>query len=198
MEPSVRVTREQAEQNRLTVLKSAGRLFRDRGFDGVGIADIMRAAGLTHGGFYGQFSSKEQLATEASRRTIAATFGRWEKVAARAETDLLDALAKFYLTTEHRAARADGCPIAALAADAARSGPEVQAAFHDGIAGHLDMLQRAYDSRNGEAPDNREAALAALSTMVGALVLSRAVGDTPLSAEFLSAARQQLSHPPDG
>lgn len=194
----MRVTREQAEQNRLTVLKSAGRLFRDRGFDGVGIADIMRDAGLTHGGFYGQFSSKEHLAAEASRGSIAATFGRWEKVAARAEKDLLHALADFYLTTDHRDARANGCPIAALAADAARSGPDVQAAFHDGIAGHLDMLRRAFDQRCGEAPENREAALAALSTMVGALVLSRAVGDTALSDAFLSAARQQLSHPPDG
>lgn len=194
----MRVSREQAEQNRLTVLKSAGRLFRDRGFDGVGIADIMRGAGLTHGGFYGQFSSKEHLAAEASRGAIAATFGRWEKVAARAETDLLDALAEFYLSTEHREARANGCPIAALAADAARAGPDIQAAFHDGIAGHLDMLQRGFDRRSGAAPDNREAALAALSTLVGALVLSRAVGDTALSAEFLAAARQQLSPPPDG
>lgn len=194
----MRVTREQAEQNRLAVLKSAGRLFRDRGFDGVGIADIMRDAGLTHGGFYGQFRSKEHLAAEASRGAISATFGRWEKVAARTETDLLDALADFYLSTEHREARANGCPIAALAADAARSGPDVQAAFHDGMADHLDMLQRAYDRRHGEAPENREAALAALSTMVGALVLSRAVGDTALSEEFLSAARQQVSRPPDG
>lgn len=194
----MRVTREQAEQNRLAVLKSAGRLFRDRGFDGVGIADIMRDAGLTHGGFYGQFSSKEHLAAEASRGAIAATFGRWEKVAARPVTDLLDALAEFYLTTEHREARANGCPIAALAADAARAGPDIQAAFHDGIAGHLDMLQRAFEIRRGATAKNREAALAALSTMVGALVLSRAVGDTALSAEILAAARQQLSPPPDG
>jgi len=192
------VTREQAEQNRLTVLKSAGRLFRERGFDGVGIADIMRDAGLTHGGFYGQFSSKEQLAAEASEGTIAATFGRWEKVAARAEGDVVEALAEFYLSAEHRGARANGCPIAALAADAARSGPDVQAAFHDGIAGHLAMLQRGFDSRAGEAPENRDAALAALSTLVGALVLSRAVGDTALSAEFLAASRDHLRPHPDG
>jgi TetR/AcrR family transcriptional regulator, transcriptional repressor for nem operon len=194
----VRVSREQAEQNRLTVLKSASRLFRDRGFDGVGIADIMRAAGLTHGGFYGQFSSKEQLAVEASERAFATTRGRWEKVAARVESDPVDALADFYLSTEHRTARAEGCPIAALAADAARSGPDVQAAFHDGVSGHLEILERAFAGRNGAAPENREAALAALSTLVGALILSRAVGDAPLGAEFLSAVRQQLSHPPDG
>lgn len=197
----MRVTREQAEQNRITVLKSAGRLFRERGFDGVGIADIMRDAGLTHGGFYGQFSSKEHLAAEASRRTIAVTCGRWEKVAARAEADTADtveALAGFYLSTQHRGARADGCPIAALAADAARSGPDVQAAFQEGISGHLDILQRAFDARNGEAPENREAALAALSTLVGALILARAVGDAPLGAEFLASARDQLRPHPDG
>lgn len=197
----MRVTREQAEQNRLTVLKSAGRLFRERGFDGVGIADIMRDAGLTHGGFYGQFSSKKQLAAEASQGTIAATFGRWEKVASRAEGaegDVVHALAEFYLSAEHRGARANGCPIAALAADAARAGPDVQAAFHDGIAAHLAMLQRGFDSRMGEAPENRDAALAALATLVGALVLSRAVGDTALSAEFLAAARDHLRPHPDG
>jgi len=194
----VRVSREQAEQNRLCVLKSASRLFRDRGFDGVGIADIMRAAGLTHGGFYGHFSSKEQLAVEASARAFATTRGRWEKVSARAESDPVDVLADFYLSNEHRTARAEGCPIAALAADAARSGPDVQAAFHDGVSGHLPILERAFAGRNGAGLENREAALVALSTLVGALILSRAVGDASLGAEFLSAVRDHIRHPADG
>jgi len=194
----VRVTREQAEQNRLTVLWSAGRLFRERGFEGVGIADIMRDAGLTHGAFYGQFSSKEQLTVEASVRAFATTSGRWEKVSARPEADPVDALVDFYLSAEHRSARADGCPIAALASDAARAGPDIQAAFHEGVARHLEILERAFEARSGSEGESRDAALTALSTLVGALILSRAVGEAPLGAEFLSAARDHIRHLPDG
>lgn len=194
----MRVSREQAEQNRLAVLKSAARLFRDRGFDGVGIADIMQAAGLTHGGFYGQFSSKEHLAAEASSRTFAATAGKWDKVIAGADGDAVEALAEFYLTTEHRDHRANGCPIAALASDAARAGPSVQAAFKEGVTGHLERMQRAVAQRTGGAATDRDEALRALSTIVGALILSRAVGDTDLSRDFLSAAREHLRYQPDG
>lgn len=192
----MRVSREQAEKNRITVLKSASRLFRDRGFDGVGIADIMRAAGLTHGGFYGQFGSKEHLAIEASARIFGATCKKWEKITSEAEADAVDALADFYLSAEHRNARADGCPIAALATDAARSGPELQAAFHDGITGHLEILTRACAERGDAEP--REAALATLASLVGAVILSRAVGDAPLGTEILDTVRAHQKHPPDG
>ncbi len=193
----MRVSREQAGQNRLAVLKAAGKLFRDRGFDGVGIADIMQAAGLTHGGFYGQFRSKEHLMAEACDSVFGVTAGKWERVAACAEGDPVEALADFYLSAEHVRHRANGCPIAALASDAVRSSDDVRDVFTAGISRHLDVMDAAFAARSGGAPDDQAEALAALSTLVGALVLSRAVNDPALSDAFLESAARKIRRKPD-
>jgi len=194
----MRVSREQAEKNRANVVNVAGRLFRKRGFDGVGIADIMQAAGLTHGGFYRQFGSKDALAAEASAGALAATRRRWEAVLREAREAPLQAIAEFYLTPSHRDHAETGCAFAALAPDAARAGPEVKAVFESGLESKLELVTEALKAQGVAAADVRAEALAALSTLVGALALSRAVNDPALSDEILAAAARSLGALPDG
>ncbi len=182
----MRVSRVQAEENRQKVIDVASRLFREHGFDGIGLKDLMEGAGLTHGAFYKQFASKEDLAAQASRRAFESASRRWSAAAAANPQDPLGAVIAFYLSTEHRAARMDGCPIVALGADAARQGAEVKASFEAGIREYLEMLGRWLGKPEGQDPSGK--AMAIFSTMVGAVVLSRALNDEQLSKQFLQAA----------
>jgi TetR/AcrR family transcriptional regulator, transcriptional repressor for nem operon len=187
----MRVSREQADKNREHVIDVASRLFRERGFEGIGVADLMKEAGLTHGGFYGQFKSKEDLKIQASRRALSRNKDRWAKVLAETSSEKLSALARFYLSDAHRDRRGEGCALAALGGDAPRYGPELQAAFKDGIEGYLELLDGIMSASSDEK--RRDKTIAALSTMVGALVLSRAVGDEALSQKILSAAADEIA-----
>jgi TetR/AcrR family transcriptional regulator, transcriptional repressor for nem operon len=187
----MRVSREQADKNREHVIDVASRLFRERGFEGIGVADLMKEAGLTHGGFYGQFKSKEDLKIQASRRALSRNKDRWAKVLAETPSEKLSALARFYLSDAHRDRRGEGCALAALGGDAPRYGPELQAAFKDGIEGYLELLDDIMSASSGEK--RRDKTIVALSTMVGALVLSRAVGDEALSQKILSAAADEIA-----
>jgi TetR/AcrR family transcriptional regulator, transcriptional repressor for nem operon len=184
----MRVNRIQAAKNRDTVIDVASRLFREHGFDGIGLKDLMKGAGLTHGAFYKQFASKDDLAAQASRRALESASGRWSAAAAENPQDPLAAVIERFLSMEHRAERVDGCPIVALGADAARQGPEVKASFEAGIKEYLEMLGRWV--AEGEEPKGK--AMAILSTMVGAVVLSRAVNDEQLSKQFLQAAAKSV------
>jgi TetR/AcrR family transcriptional regulator, transcriptional repressor for nem operon len=187
----MRVSREQADKNREHVIDVASRLFRERGFEGIGVADLMKEAGLTHGGFYGQFKSKEDLKIQASRRALSRNKDRWAKVLAETSSEKLSALARFYLSDAHRDRRGEGCALAALGGDAPRYGRELQAAFKDGIEGYLELLDGIMSASSGEK--RRDKTIVALSTMVGALVLSRAVGDEALSQKILSAAADEIA-----
>ena len=181
----MRVSRMQAEENRQTVIDVASRLFREHGFDGIGLKDLMKGAGLTQGAFYKQFTSKEDLAAQASRRALESAFSRWSAAAAANPKDPLGAVLAFYLSMGHSAERMDGCPIVALGSDAARQGADVKASFEAGIKQYLEMLGPWVGSAKGKK--SRAKAMAILSTMVGAVVLSRAVNDEQLSRQFLQA-----------
>jgi len=187
----MRVSREQADKNREHVIDVASRLFRERGFEGIGVADLMKEAGLTHGGFYGQFKSKEDLKVQASRRALSRNKDRWAEVLAETPSEKLAALARFYLSDAHRDRRGEGCALAALGGDAPRYGPDLQTAFKDGIEGYLELLDGIMSASSDEK--RRDKTIAALSTMVGALVLSRAVGDEALSQKILSAAADEIA-----
>jgi TetR/AcrR family transcriptional repressor of nem operon len=186
----MRVSRIQAAENRQTVINVASRLFRERGFDGIGLKDLMKGAGLTQGAFYKQFASKEDLAAQASRRALESAFSRWSAAAAANPKDPLGAVIAFYLSTEHREERMDGCPIVALGSDAARQSSDVKASFEAGIKAHLEILGRLIGETDGEGPNGK--AMAILSTMVGALILSRVVNDPDLAQAFLDAATEQV------
>ena len=186
----MRVSRIQAAENRQTVINVASRLFRERGFDGIGLKDLMKGAGLTQGAFYKQFASKDDLAAQASRRALESASRRWSAAAAANPKDPLGAVIAFYLSTGHREERMDGCPVVALGSDAARQGSDVKASFEAGIKSYLEMLGRWIGETDGE--DSSDKAMAILSTMVGALVLSRAVNNKRLSKRFLQAAAKSV------
>ncbi|MGX5846570.1 TetR/AcrR family transcriptional regulator [Mesorhizobium sp. PL10] len=186
----MRVTRSQAEQNRQTVIDVASRLFRERGFDGIGVKDLMESAGLTQGGFYKQFASKDDLVAQASRRALESAANRWSAAVAASPEDPLGAVIDFYLSTGHRDEKRDGCPVVALGSDAARQGADVKASFEAGIREYLGMLGSWVGKAGGEETGGK--AMAVLSTMVGAVVLSRAVNDADLAKAFLGAASDQV------
>jgi TetR/AcrR family transcriptional repressor of nem operon len=186
----MRVSRVQAAENRQTVINVASRLFRERGFDGIGLKDLMKGAGLTQGAFYKQFASKEDLAAQASRRALESAFRRWSAAAAANPQNPLGGVIAFYLSMGHRAERMDGCPIVALGSDAARQGVDVKASFEAGIREYLELLGSWVGDAEGEEPSGK--AMAILSTMVGALILSRAVNDERLSKRFLQTAANNV------
>ncbi len=177
----MRVSREKAAENRERIVDTAARLFREKGFDGVGVDEIMNGAGLTHGGFYGHFGSKEDLATETVLRALQRSAESQSRF-----TNLGD-LVSDYLSERHRADRANGCPIAALGADIPRQG----AGIRRGLTAHLraQLNRVAQLLRGGTASSRRKRAIATLAGMVGALTLARAVDDPTLSTEILAAAR---------
>src|SRR3954451_2291320 len=171
----MRVSRIQAAENRETVINVASRLFRECGFDGIGLKDLMKGAGLTQGAFYKQFASKEDLAAQASRRALESAFQRWSAAAAANPQDPIGAVIAFYLSMEHSAERMDGCPVVALGSDAARQSADVKAAFEAGIREYINLISPLTDEAGDDEPGSK--AMAALSTMVGAVLLSRAVND---------------------
>jgi TetR/AcrR family transcriptional regulator, transcriptional repressor for nem operon len=186
----MRVSRAQAAENRQTVIDVASRLFRERGFDAICLRDLMKGAGLTQGAFYKQFGSKEDLAAQASGRALESATRRWSTAAAEHPDDPLGAVIAFYLSAQHREERMHGCPIVALGSDAARQGTDVKVSFEAGIKAHLGVLGRMIARTDGEEPDGK--AMAILSTMVGALTLSRLVNDPELARAFLDSAAEQV------
>lgn len=185
----MRVSRVQAEANRERVIDVASRLFRDHGFDGIGLKDLMKGAGLTQGGFYKQFQSKDDLATLASRRAIESATRRWSTAAAEG-SDPLEAVIEFYLSAEHRGERADGCPLVALGSDAARQSSEVRRPFEDGVRAHFEVLEELVGGRSN--PDATGKAMSILSLMVGAVTLSRLMSDETMAQGILDAAANEV------
>src|SRR4051794_10839436 len=190
----MRVSRVQAAENRETVINVASRLFREHGFDGIGLKTLMEAAGLTQGAFYKQFASKEDLTAEASRRALESANLRWSAATAAKPDDPLGAVIAFYLSADHRDEKMDGCPVVALGSDAARQGTRVKAAFEAGIKEYLEVLGRLIAETDGEEPKGKDKgkAMGILSTMVGAVTLSRVVNDPDLARAILDAAVKQV------
>ena len=180
----MRVTRAQADAHREKILTVAGTLFREHGFDGIGVADIMKRAGLTHGGFYGHFASKDELAAEITGRVLGNA--HWmERLTGRAAPSFTD-LVRGYLSPRHRDDPGNGCLFAALGADVARQPRSVRRAFTEGLRGRVDALRQLLPA--GSAAARRRRALATMAALAGALMLSRAVDDPEFSEEILDAA----------
>jgi TetR/AcrR family transcriptional regulator, transcriptional repressor for nem operon len=187
----MKVSREQAAANRERIIDAAAGLFRSKGFSGIGVADIMKAADLTHGGFYGHFDSKDDLVAQASRRTMGRAAGNWQRVVDANPRRPYAALLDHYLTPRHRDDPGQGCAFASLGTDAARSGEIVQHAFAEGLEPLIEVFAKAVPGRS--KADRRRKAVAAMAALVGALTLARAVGDAPLSDEILQAVHRTLA-----
>ena len=185
---TVKVSREQAAKNRQHILDVAARLFRERGFGGVGVADLMHQAGFTHGGFYGHFSSKDDLMAQACQHACAEKMSLWGEERDIDAGQPLASVASHYLTPRHRDDPGTGCPLAALAVDVSRQGSPTQQAFTDGLQGLVELLMAKLPGKDQAA--KRKEALSTWSTLVGAMVLSRAVNDPRLSDEILNAAAE--------
>jgi TetR/AcrR family transcriptional repressor of nem operon len=190
-EKDMKVSREQVALNRQRIVETAARLFREKGYDGIGVADLMKSAGLTHGGFYGHFDSKEDLLAEATAHALKKSVERWEGYAAQGQETALDKIGQGYLTAQHRDHPGAGCSVTALGADIARLGPKARHALTEGACGQLAVLQKLMPGEG--AAEKRKQALATYASMVGALVLSRAVDDDALSLEILQAVQESLS-----
>lgn len=186
----MKVSREQVALNRERIIETAARLFRQKGYDGIGVADLMKSAGMTHGGFYGHFSSKEDLLATATAQSFATAVERWRAKAAEAPATALASIGDSYLSTRHRDHPEFGCSVTSLGADIARLGPKVRAALTEGAKGQIDVLEELAPGE--DAAERRRRALATYAAMVGAVVLARAVDDEALSLEILEAARASM------
>lgn len=183
----MKVTKAQTQENRARIIETASALFQERGYDGVGVADLMAAAGLTHGGFYKHFRSKADLMDEAAAKGISQT------VANSSDLDLAEVV-KNYLSRAHRDDRGAGCTIAALCGDAARQSEDIKATFADGIESNLAAFQS--EGATVSDFDQNEVRAKLINTYahaVGALVLSRACpDDSPLADEILDVCCKQI------
>lgn len=186
----MRVSREQAARNREHVIDTAARLFREKGYSGIGVADLMKEAGLTHGGFYGNFDSKEDLMAAACVRAFDGATDRWRVLLETAPETALAQIVASYLSRRHVDHPGAGCALAALGGELARLGEPVRDIASAGVRAQIDML--APLMAGADAQSQRRAAMAAYAGMVGALVLARAVNDTALGGEILQAVQDQV------
>jgi TetR/AcrR family transcriptional repressor of nem operon len=181
----LRKSKLEAAQTRETIVAAAADLIRRTGIAEASLADMMAAAGLTHGGFYRHFRNKEHLVSEAlsaAGEKAIATVGR------NLAKGGFDVVVDGYLSTSHRDSRTPVCPFAALGSEMGRSGTETKAAV-------TEVLEKLLATLAGDAPDRGEArggAIVALSTMIGAMTLARVVADRDLSAEILDCAKDHL------
>jgi TetR/AcrR family transcriptional repressor of nem operon len=171
------------------IIDEAARQIRARGTGRPGVAEIMHAAGMTHGGFYKHFSSREELVSEAAERAMAAA----EPVVAEslAQGNPLAAFADWYMSAAHRDDPANGCGVAALANDAPHS-EGVQAAYRGQVERYLDVLQQLLGGNGEDEPASRDRAAVNLATLVGGVVIARALGDTPASRTLLEDVREAV------
>ena len=175
----MKVSREQVAENRKAILDAAAELFQNRGFAGVSVGDVMNAAGLTHGAFYGYFASKEALIAETLTCVMTA----------KAEPSSLPGFAKSYLSPDHR----DNvpCPFASLATEAARSSEAIRDIFTGATEEQIGRFSAVCEAPTPKA--RRREAIGQWSAMVGAMTLARLVNDPKLSDEILRETRAWLA-----
>jgi TetR/AcrR family transcriptional repressor of nem operon len=186
----MRGTRAQVAANRVLIIGEAARQFRQRGFDGIGVAELMRSVGLTHGGFYSYFASKEELMALACRRAVDDMLEEWRGRAAAAPEDPLAAITAPYLSATHRDEPGRGCLMAALGPEIARQSPRVRKVVAECLGEVLDTLARQMPEPDAAA--RRAAAIRLFASLVGALVAARAVADSALSGKILATVRAEV------
>jgi TetR/AcrR family transcriptional repressor of nem operon len=184
----MKVSKEVMATHKEQIIAAAARCFRERGFDGISVAEIMNDVGLTHGGFYRHFASKDELVAAASLRAVSETITKWRKVAEEAPGDRLEALVNSYLSQRHHDHPETGCLFAALGGELARQPSSVKEAVEAG-------QQQCVDFLSGIVPGNtkvlrRKQAIVALASMVGGMILARDSSD----AEFRREVLKDVSH----
>lgn len=187
----MRYPKDHGQQTRKRIVENASYGLRQNGADGLSVVDLMKLADLTHGSFYAYFKSRDALVVEALALAMDRTVAKWEELAEELPAEKgFDAVVEFYLSPRHRNNPARGCALPALAADIGRSGPEAQRVFAGRLEKMIDLIARLIPQ--GSPSNARLAAAGAIATMVGSVVLARAVGDRQFSDTLLEAGRQAL------
>jgi len=178
-------------QTRRRIVQTASEEFRENGIDATGLSELMAAAGLTHGGFYRHFESKAQLVAEACTAGMGSLVASCEAAASKVgKNSGLEGVLANYLSTKHRDNRATGCPLVALGSELARGDESTRSAVSEGVIALIDLIAQQYGGARPKTARSR--AMVALSTMVGALTLSRLIVDENLSAAILRDAHKHL------
>ncbi|MGW4880635.1 TetR/AcrR family transcriptional regulator [Streptomyces sp. NPDC004262] len=186
----------QAEKaaSRERVLRIAARKVRTDGVGGLGVADVMKEAGLTHGGFYKHFASRDDLVTQAAAAALTEGSAKMERAARKNERDARAGLLDAYLSEQHRDTPATGCALVPLGAAAGRDGTDgdvhLKDAYERQVRAYLDLIA----GLDEDAEDARAEAVLTLSALVGAVLMSRAVADGDLSDEILETVNRRLKH----
>ncbi len=185
-------SRESKADTHEKIVATAARRLREKGLEGIGVADLMKEAGLTVGGFYKHFESRDDLVAEAVDAMTNGWDATYADAAARGRGNdaLFDALVEGYLDERHRDAPAEGCLFASLAGDLGRSGSKTREVATGKLQRSLERLTQVFDDRR--APAARAAAIFVYSALVGAMTLARATNDGALSREILSTVGRVL------
>ncbi|QPF87557.1 TetR/AcrR family transcriptional regulator [Bradyrhizobium genosp. L] len=185
----MRYSKEHKQETHARIVKKAATRLRERGAHGIGVADLMKDAGLTHGGFYAHFDSREALVIEAFSYAMDRATERWRKVVAEVPAEKrLATIVDGYLTTVHRDDPGQGCAVPSLGAEIARESPKTRKAFAQKLEQMIDMIADQISDVPRKAA--RKQAMATLATMMGAIVMSRIAGTGEMSDEVLSAGRE--------
>jgi TetR/AcrR family transcriptional repressor of nem operon len=185
----MKVDKAQVAKNRERILENASRLFRGKCYDGAGIAELMQAAGLTNGAFYGHFDSKDDLFAKVCEQDAAQPPALWAALSQDSSAAGLSRFVREYFSDAHVRGRSSGCLVAALGGDVARQMGPVRETFTAGVAAHLKTLAAAMP---GPRARQNEQALSTLAALVGALILARAVDDPDLAESILESTAQDL------
>ncbi|AVT77547.1 TetR family transcriptional regulator [Rhodopseudomonas palustris] len=185
----MRYSKEHKQETHDRIVRRASVKLREKGAHGIGVADLMKDAGLTHGGFYAHFASREALVIEAFSYAMDRSTERWRKLAEELPPEQrLTALVDGYLSANHRDDPGRGCAVPALGAEIARESPKTRKAFAAKLDDMIAMIAAQYVDASPKTA--RKQAMATLATMMGTLVLARIAGSGELSDEILAAGRE--------
>lgn len=187
----MRYSKEHKLETHARIVKKASVRLRERGAHGIGVADLMKDAGLTHGGFYAHFDSREALVVEAFGYAMDRSIERWRQLAGQAAPQQrLAAIVEAYLSPQHRDNPGHGCAVPALGAEIARESPKTRKAFAAKLDQMITMMAEQFSVDGGKSA--RQQAMAALATMMGTLIMARVAGSGELSEELLNAGRDAV------
>jgi TetR/AcrR family transcriptional regulator, transcriptional repressor for nem operon len=194
----VKVSGSKVAEHRAALVATAGRLLQERGFDGAGVAEICREAGLTQGALYGQFKSKHALAREAACKALTDGAANWRELR-KTVPDPLSAYLDAYLCESHVKDAGSGCLMAACVSDVPRQDEEIGAAYAEGFRNMVALIEDAFPERTSREVA-RKRALTLVSALIGSVAMARALEktDPDLSREIIAAAREELKHFADG
>jgi TetR/AcrR family transcriptional regulator, transcriptional repressor for nem operon len=188
----MRRTKQQTAETRQQIIKSASALFRERGVAGVSVAEVMDKAGLTHGGFYKHFESKEALLTEAIADAFAESMCAWEETMARQDDKQLtaQALINLYLSDNHKKDFANGCPVAALGTEITRQEGDLKKCFAEGVKGMIGVFEKQLEGN--DVSDRKDLAVTTVACLVGTLMIARCAENEKTAQGYIEASNKTL------